>query len=72
MEDGLEKHPVDRSKLNSETQKLIEQYSNDKYIKSILELTVSVFEDCDGYHTTHFCDSGRNRAPNCKDDWNDI
>lgn len=30
MEDGLEKHPVDRSKLDSETQKLIEQYSNDK------------------------------------------
>lgn len=33
---------------------------------------VSVFEDCDGYHITHFCDSGRNRTPNCKDDWNDI
>lgn len=30
MEEGLEKHPVDRSKLDSETQKLIEQYSNDK------------------------------------------
>lgn len=30
MEEGLEKHLVDRSKLDSETQKSIEQYSNDK------------------------------------------